>query len=122
PAGCYGPYPGGPMRRPEPVPKPKPEDGTKPPEEVRGPAPAVIVVNLPADARLTIDDTPTRSTSSSRTFISPPLQPGRTFTYTLRAEITRGKGPTAETREVPARAGEQTNVRFDLPATSVAQR
>src|SRR5262245_12846459 len=42
PAGCYGPYPGGQMRRPEPVPKPKPEAGTKPPEEVRGPAPAVI--------------------------------------------------------------------------------
>jgi uncharacterized protein (TIGR03000 family) len=122
PVGCYGPYPGGLMRGPEAAPKPKPSDGTKPPEEVRGPEPAVIVVSLPADARLTVDDTPTRSTSSVRTLISPPLQPGKAFTYTLKAEINRGNGPITETREVTVRAGEQANVRFDFPAASVAQR
>src|SRR5262245_50782865 len=32
---------------------------------------ATVVVTLPADAKLTIDDQPTKSTSGTRTFVSP---------------------------------------------------
>src|SRR5262245_28947251 len=54
-----------------------------------GQAPAMMVVALPAEAKLTIDDTPTTLTAASRSFITPPLEPGREFQYTLKAEIMR---------------------------------
>jgi uncharacterized protein (TIGR03000 family) len=121
--GCHGgmPHHAPAGQKPEPAPKPKPEGGT-PPGQARGPAPAVIVVSLPADARLTVDDTPTRSTSSLRTLVSPPLEPGKTFTYTLKAELDRDGQPVTQTREVVVRAGEEARVRFDLPDASVAQQ
>src|SRR5438067_10787450 len=65
----------------------------------QGPAPATIVVFLPADARLTIDDTPTRSTSNLRAFVTPPLEPGKVYHYTLRAESIRDGRPISVTTE-----------------------
>jgi uncharacterized protein (TIGR03000 family) len=73
-------------------------------------APATIVVSLPADARLTIDGTATRSTSSRRVFISPKLAPGMEYRYTLRAEYTRAGEPVVVTREVRVRAGAEARV------------
>jgi uncharacterized protein (TIGR03000 family) len=81
-----------------------------------GQAPATILVNLPGDARLTIDGASTSSTQEMRTFISPPLQPGREYQYTLRAEVTRDGKKVERTREVTVRAGQQSQVTFDLPA------
>src|SRR5205814_1433096 len=44
-------------------------------------APAVLVVYLPADARLTIDDVATQSTTGERRFRSPPLESRKEFRY-----------------------------------------
>ena len=60
------------------------KDGDKPKESLV-PAPATIIVSLPADATLTIDDAATVSTSSLRVFTSPILPNGRDFHYTLKA-------------------------------------
>jgi uncharacterized protein (TIGR03000 family) len=79
-----------------------------------GEAPATIVVRLPADARLTVDGNATRSTDSVRTFISPPLQPGKEYTYTLRAEVTRDGKKTERSRDVTVRAGGVSEVTLDL--------
>ena len=79
-------------------------------------------VTLPAGARLTVDDTPTQSTTAQRTFVWPPLERGKTFSYTLKAEVYRNGQPVAQTRQVTVRAGEQTNVHFDFAPVSVAQR
>jgi outer membrane protein assembly factor BamB len=46
--------------------------------------PATLRVLLPADAVLTIDEAPTRQTGPERRFITPPLMPGKTYSYTLR--------------------------------------
>ena len=81
-----------------------------------GEAPATIMVRLPGDARLTIDGASTSSTQEMRTFISPPLQPGKEYQYTLRAEVTRDGKKVERTREVTVRAGQQSQVTFDLPA------
>jgi uncharacterized protein (TIGR03000 family) len=87
-----------------------------------GPAPATLVVRLPADARLTIDGYPPRSTSGTRWFVTPPLEPGRTFHYELRAEVERGGKRLTQTRQVAVRAGQESNVTIDFPGPSVAGR
>src|SRR5437867_7153014 len=52
------------------------------------PAPANLVVTLPSDARLFVDGHETKSVSGQRLLTTPDLQPGRTYSYTLR-EIGR---------------------------------
>ncbi|MCI0684843.1 MAG: TIGR03000 domain-containing protein [Gemmataceae bacterium] len=46
-------------------------------------ASATIVLNVPADAAVAIEGTKTESSGARRTFISPPLEPGRSYSYTL---------------------------------------
>ena len=81
-----------------------------------GEAPATIVVRLPADATLMIDGAPTSSTQGVRRFVSPPLQPGKDYQYTLKAEVTRDGKKVEKTREVTVRAGQPSEVTFDLPS------
>jgi uncharacterized protein (TIGR03000 family) len=85
-------------------------------DEARGEAPATIVVRLPADAQLTVDGSPTRSTEAVRTLISPPLQPGKAYQYTLRAEVTRDGKKVERKRDVTVRAGQESVVSFDMSA------
>jgi uncharacterized protein (TIGR03000 family) len=85
-----------------------------------GARPATLVVRIAADAVLQVDGTPTRQSGEVRRFVSPPLQPGRRFSYTLAAswepnnytKITR-------TRKAPIAAGETTEV--DLRAANPKQ-
>ena len=84
---------------------------------------ATIVVHLPADARLTIDGEATRSTSDTRTFVTPPLQPDQEFSYTLKAETNQDGQTVATTRQVMVRAGQETTVDLDFPqTTALSQR
>jgi uncharacterized protein (TIGR03000 family) len=102
---------------PEGIPaKPKPGDGAL------VPAPATIVVSLPADATLTIDDTATRSTSAVRVFTSPMLPVGQDFHYTLKAEYVRDAKPVVVSKEITVRAGQETRVTLDESTASVASR
>jgi uncharacterized protein (TIGR03000 family) len=77
-------------------------------------APATLIVNLPPDAKLTIEDQPTRSQSAQRTFVSPPLKQGESYKYTLKAEINRDGKPMTMTKEVPVQAGRRAEVNFDF--------
>ena len=107
------------------APQAPPPDGElkKKPETFNAPAaPAYITVNLPEDAKLFVNDQPTRSTSTERRFVSPPLNRDQQHTYNFRAEIMRDGQPVSVTREVAVRGGEETRVRLDFPAASVAQR
>jgi len=87
-----------------------------------GPLPATFVVNLPADAKLTIDDNPTTSTSSRRMFTSPPLETGRAYTYQLKAAVTRDGQTFYASRDVTVRPGQQTEVTLDIPSTTTTAR
>jgi uncharacterized protein (TIGR03000 family) len=77
--------------------------------------PATIVVRLPADAVLTIDDRPTRSTSAVRRFDTPPLPPQGQYSYTLKASAVRDGRPVTATKQVMVSAGQQTEVSLPLP-------
>jgi uncharacterized protein (TIGR03000 family) len=94
-----------------------PEGGTTKPSTVGSLAsPATLVVNLPEDARLLVEGQPTRATSSTRRFISPPLPSGKTFVYQLQAQVTREGKTLTTNRVVQVRAGQQTQVTLSFPS------
>jgi uncharacterized protein (TIGR03000 family) len=116
--GCYGGgCTGAPVTGDKPKDMPKPGDKPKDKEdEVSKAAPATIIVSLPAEAKLSIDDAATTSTGAVRTFVSPVLENGREYHYDLKAEVN-GKSLT---RRIAVRAGEETRVEIDM--TSVAAK
>jgi uncharacterized protein (TIGR03000 family) len=124
--GCYGGgYYGMPPRgEPLKMPGEKPKE-EKPKEELNKPigqtAPARIVVSLPADARLTIDEYTSPALSDTHIIVSSPLGTEQTRTYVLTARAMRdGKMQTVEER-VTVHGGEETKVTLTLP-TAVAAR
>jgi uncharacterized protein (TIGR03000 family) len=116
--GCTG---GTPAPTPEPTPEPDSNKGDKGDKGVRGPSPARLLVQLPADARLSIDGQATTSTSASRTFTTPPLQPGRTYHYDLTAVTYRNGDAVRTTQRVNVRAGHDTRVVITFPASGTGQ-
>ncbi len=104
--------------------KPAPEKAPKPTEkksELMVPAPATLVIDLPADAKLRIDDSATTSTGANRVFQSPALELGKVYQYTLRAEVVReGKAVKME-QIVEVKAGQTKPVVLSLPTAGVAQ-
>ncbi len=91
-------------------------------EESLAPAPATILVDLPAEAKLRIDNEATTSTGGSRLFQTPALNPGKEYHYTLTAEVVREGKPIKSEKVVTVRAGQITPVTLTLPRPGVAQR
>jgi len=90
------------------------EEESTPPDQVRGPAPALILVTLPENAVLQFDGVATRAHSASRLFSSPPLEPGQDYYYTLTAGITRDGQPLTVTQRVIVRAGQTARVNLSF--------
>jgi uncharacterized protein (TIGR03000 family) len=84
--------------------------------------PAQIVVDLPADARLTIDDAPTQQAGSQRVFVTPALEPGYRYNYTLTATTVRNGETLRTTRKVAVTPGNVSQVRLDFTNREVAER
>jgi uncharacterized protein (TIGR03000 family) len=82
-----------------------------------GSAPATIIVNVPATAKLTIDGNATTSTNERRVFVSPALEAGQEYYYTLKAELN---GQVKEER-VSVRAGQEVTVKIEV-TPSVASK
>lgn len=81
---------------------------------------AVLIIRLPAAASLTIDETPTKATGAERTFVTPPLTPGKTYAYTLVATWDDNGEAKNVTHKARVRAGERTMV--DLTQQVVAKK
>lgn len=110
-APTYGPSYGAPAGVPgddRAVPMKKSE----PAKEVTYSGRARLMVELPADAKLFIDDRPMRTQSERRTFTTPALEPGQLYYYVLRAEVTRDGKTVADTRRVIIKAGETVRASF----------
>ncbi len=75
---------------------------------------ATIVVHLPEGANLTIDGEQTQQRSATRTFTSPPLEPGKVYTYTLRAEMNRDGHTVRDTKTIDVRAGQHSETTMML--------
>jgi uncharacterized protein (TIGR03000 family) len=101
--------PGGDKDRPkgEKLDAPKQKDG----EQVS--APAMIVVTLPAAAKLTIDGYVSKQTTSERRLQTVPIQPGQEFTYEFVAELNGAR----QTQSVTVRGGQTAPVNFNFSTT-----
>jgi uncharacterized protein (TIGR03000 family) len=87
------------------------------------PTTARVTVNLPADARLWVDQVECPLTSGVRAFNTPALQPGQTYYYTVKMQVDRNGSPVTDSQRVLVSAGEQVTVNFNnLPALATAQR
>jgi len=76
------------------------------------PAPAQVTINLPADAKLFVDDVVCPLTSDTRSFSTPKLRQGQKYFYDVRAEVVRGGATVSETQRVVIEAGKQVSVTF----------
>jgi uncharacterized protein (TIGR03000 family) len=109
PAGAPGAQPVNPMTpsKIETVPQPKPTS-SRLFENNR----ARVLVDLPADAKLYIDDQLMKTTSEHRTFNTPRLDVTQTYYYELRAEVVRDGKPVSMTKRITLKAGEVVRARF----------
>ncbi|HYO25292.1 MAG TPA: TIGR03000 domain-containing protein, partial [Lacipirellulaceae bacterium] len=73
---------------------------------------ASIQVTVPGDALVFVNDRPTTSTGSERTFVSRGLSAGRTYAYSLRVEVTRAGQKVVENKLVRLAAGETIDLSF----------
>jgi uncharacterized protein (TIGR03000 family) len=81
-----------------------------------------VVVNLPADAKLTANGQATTTTSGRRVFVTPELESGKTYSYLLKMSVDRNGQSVEETKKVLVRAGEESKVSFDVPAVATASK
>jgi uncharacterized protein (TIGR03000 family) len=82
-------------------------------------APATLVVSVPANAKVSIDGEATRSTAATRTFVSPPLQQGKKYHYTLQVEYSDN---VTLTRTVPVYAGGVIRLNLESAPKAVASK
>src|SRR5579875_3592889 len=81
---------------------------------------AKLVVELPANAKLFIDDRPMKNVSGTRSFNTPELEPGQAYYYMVRVETVRDGKPVSETRRIIVRAGQVARADFrDMESDTV---
>jgi uncharacterized protein (TIGR03000 family) len=85
---------------------PKPSDK----DAVADPAPAMITVTLPENAKLKIGGYETKSTKAVRTFQSPALEPGRVYEYELEMTLGEGEKAAVTKKTIQIEAGKETTV------------
>jgi len=119
--GCAGGDYAAPVIAPA-VPAAPPAKKVMPDEKGAANTPATIIVNLPADAKLSIDGATTNSTSAQRSFVSPPLQTGKDYVYTLTATVVRDGQTLEQSQRVSVRPGAETRVQLDFKGDKVASR
>jgi uncharacterized protein (TIGR03000 family) len=83
---------------------------------------AFIRVRVPASAEIWFEGDKTSQTGTERRFVSPALQPGRSFTYDIRARWTDASGKVIDkTEHVKVEAGRLSTVDFASAAASPAK-
>jgi uncharacterized protein (TIGR03000 family) len=73
---------------------------------------ARLIVNLPREGKLFVDDRPVADATRPQGFTTPELDRNKRYFYELRAEVVRDGRTVTETRRVVLRAGEV--IRADL--------
>ncbi|MFN4261181.1 MAG: TIGR03000 domain-containing protein [Gemmataceae bacterium] len=71
-----------------------------------------IVVHVPADAVIWVDDTQSQQTGTERRYESPPIPAGQEYHYHLKACWTENGQPIELTRDVIVRPGQRAIVDF----------
>lgn len=66
----------------------------------------VVMAHVPEDASIWFDDTPTQQKGELRYFESPPIKPGRSYSYSVRTVWYEDGEWVTQTVSVPVKAGE----------------
>jgi uncharacterized protein (TIGR03000 family) len=105
---------------PEPVFLPAPVPGLILPADTT----VQLFIQVPENATVSIDGAATRQTGTTRQFASPPLAPGKEYSYEVRARWTAAGKTVEQTQNVTVRAGDRLNVTFPVaePALPFAAR
>ena len=121
----YGPAPSNypPPGAPQPGAQPGPTGGwTGVPTSNRIDTNATVGVRVPADATVWINGAKTNQGGTSRQFMSTGLEPGRTYTYTIRAQWKGTDGqPVDLDQSIVVQAGEKRWVNFANPISPRAK-
>ena len=81
---------------------------------------AAVAVHVPADAQVWFDDSPTKQTGDERRYVTPPLTPGKDYSYQVRARWTDSGQAKDETRTITVHANGVTSVDFTQPAATAS--
>jgi uncharacterized protein (TIGR03000 family) len=100
--------------------EPKKDEGKKP--LVARPAPATMVLSLPAGARLAVEGQDLSGAGGVRTFRTPDLEPGQEYAYTVTATLLINERAEIETLQVEVSAGEISRASFEKLFALTAQR
>lgn len=73
---------------------------------------AHIWLRVPADADIWVDGVKTTQSGATRYFFSPPLTPGRKYSYSVRVRWKKDGKPVEETQRIIVQAG--ATIRHDL--------
>jgi uncharacterized protein (TIGR03000 family) len=73
---------------------------------------ARVIIRLPADATLYANNVPTALTSAERAFVTPSLEKGRDFQYTMKVEYVRDGRTVTDSKVVRVRAGDTAVAEF----------
>ena len=76
--------------------------------------PGTILVSVPSNAVIYFDGVRMSVNSGNRRFTTPPLETGRTYYYTVRAEVVQGGQTITTTERVLVRSGQEAQVSFGL--------
>jgi len=74
-----------------------------------------LTIRAPENAEVWIADWKTPETGSVREFVSPPLKPGKEYTYDVRARWEENGRPMTQTQKVDVKAGATSEVSFPRP-------
>lgn len=86
-------------------------------------AKARVVVRLPADARLWVDQVECPLPGTVRAFDTPDLNPEQSYSYTLRVAVQRDGRTVEDSRRIDFASGQQVEVDFtNVGAVSTASR
>lgn len=77
------------------------------------PARAAVVIRVPENAKVYIDENLMHSTSAERTFSTPALEEGQSYFYTLRIVVEKDGKQVEDVRRVSVKAGEVSRLSFD---------
>lgn len=75
---------------------------------------ASMIVNVPEDALVYLQDQQMRSEGPVRHYVSPALERGAGYTYTMRVEVERNGRVLSESIRVPVRAGQRVHLNATL--------
>lgn len=115
----YGGYPGGEFTYPtfggDVTLADAPSAGYRSPPDLASSTPvdrAVLAMQVPADAKIWVQGEATKQSGEVRTFVSPPLEPGRTYTYSVKAQWTVNGKAVEQSQNVTVRAGNRSQLLF----------